>query len=217
MKKVKMLLIVVGSGIAMISCHDEKQTKAENLVVAYEQYVDSLNAVAAKDVKEDWDSIESTYQRKKIAAKNALQELKNRADFEDKIVVSSDKYELYKASYIAEHPEKTKISSIRKALFKSKDIGKDMTFSWVDKTNILSVYDHFVSTVSTNKTLYSREDWDEIKLLYEALDTRKNMIEKEGLLMSDNTKIAKLKIKFAFLYTLNRLEAKAEENAEVKE
>lgn len=217
MKKVKMLLLVVGSGIALLSCHDEKQTKAEKLVVAYEQYVDSLNAVAAKDVKEDWDSIESTYQRKKIAAEEALQELKNRADFEGKIVVSSDKYELYKASYLAEHPEKTKLSSVRKALFNSNDIGKDMTFSWVNKTNILSVYDHFVTTVSANKETYSREDWDEIKLLYEALDTRKNTVEKEGLLMSDNTKIAKLKIKFATLYTLNRLGAKAEENAEAKE
>jgi hypothetical protein len=217
MKKVKMVLLVVGSGIAMLSCHDEKQTKAEKLVVAYEQYVDSLNAVAAKDVKEDWDSIESTYKRKKIAAENALQELKNRADFEGKIVVSSDKYELYKASYLAEHPDESKTSLVRKALFNAKDIGNDMTFNWVNKTNIVSVYDHFVTTVAANKARYSREDWDEIKILYEALDNRKNTVENERLLSVDNTKIAKLKLKFASLYTLNRMGAKAEENAEAKE
>jgi hypothetical protein len=199
MKKVKMLLLVVGSGIALLSCHDEKQTKAEKTVVAYEQYVDSLNSVAKKDLKDDWDSIESTYQRKKIAAENALQELKNRADFEGKIVVSSDKYELYKASYLAEHPNGTKISLMRKALFNAKDIGKDMTFSWVNKTNILSVYDHFVTTVAANKASYSKEDWDEIKLLYEALDNRKSTVEKEGLLAVDNIKIGKLKLKFSSL------------------
>jgi hypothetical protein len=217
MKKVKTVLIIVGSGMLMLSCQDEKQTKAEKTVVAYEQYVDSLNSVAKKDLKDDWDSIESTYQRKKIAAENALQELKNRADFEGKIVVSSDKYELYKASYLALHPNETKTLLIKKALFKTKDIGNDLTFNWVNKANIVSVYDHFVTTVAANKASYSKEDWDEIKLLYEALDTRKNTVEKEGLLMSDNTKIAKLKIKFATLYTLNRLGAKAEENAEAKE
>jgi hypothetical protein len=217
MKKVKTVLIIVGSGMLMLSCQDEKQTKAEKIVVAYEQYVDSLNSVAKKDLKDDWDSIESTYQRKKIAAENALQELKNRADFEGKIVVSSDKYELYKASYLAEHPNGTKISLMRKALFNAKDIGNDMTFNWVNKANIVSVYDHFVITVETNKARYSREDWDEIKLLYEALDTRKNTVEKEGLLSSDNTKIAKLKIRFAPMYALYRMGAKAEENTEAKE
>jgi hypothetical protein len=38
----------------------------------------------------------------------------------------------------------------------------------------LGVYDQFVNTVQTNKDKYSREDWDEIKLMYEALDSRKN-------------------------------------------
>jgi hypothetical protein len=36
---------------------------------------------------------------------------------------------------------------------------------------------------------YTREDWDEIKVLYEALDTRKNTVEKD-LASSDNMKIA---------------------------
>ena len=42
-----------------------------------------------------------------------------------------------------------------------------------------------------------REDWDEIKLLYEALDSRKNTVEKQGLTSKDNMKIAGLKLKFA--------------------
>jgi hypothetical protein len=52
--------------------------------------------------------------------------------------------------------------------------------------------------------------------LYEALDSRKNTVEKEGLTAEDNRKIAGLKIKFAPMYTVNRMGAKAEENKEAK-
>jgi hypothetical protein len=64
-------------------------------------------------------------------------------------------------------------------LFGEGKIGDDMNFDWVNATNILGVYDQFVNTVKDNKDNYSREDWDEIKLMYEALDSRKNTVEKE--------------------------------------
>ena len=92
-----------------------------------------------------------------------------------------------------------------------------MIFAWVYNDYILSVYDKFVNTVSDNKDAYSREDWDEIKLMYEALDSRKNTVEKEGLSSKDNLKIAGLKIRFSSIYTSNRMGAKAEENEEAKE
>ena len=63
----------------------------------------------------------------------------------------------------------------------------------------------------------SREDWDEIKLMYEALDSRKNTVEKEGLTKEDNRKIAGLKFKFAPMLTVNRMGAKSEEMKEAKE
>ena len=217
MKKLKWFLIILCASVTFISCKSDKQLKAEKAVTDYEMYVDSLNNVANTEINEDWDSIEANYQRRKIIAENALQDLKSREEYEGKIVVSNDKYELYKANYLAEHPKKVTKSTVRQVLFNSNDIGEDMNFKWVNKTNILSVYDNFVATVERNKDAYSREDWDEIKLLYEALDTRKNTVEKEGLLSSDNTKIAKLKIKFAPMYTLNRMGSKAEENSEAKE
>ena len=52
--------------------------------------------------------------------------------------------------------------------------------------------------------------------MYEALDSRKNTVENEGLSSSDNMKIASLKVKFAPTYTINRTGAKSEENAEAK-
>ena len=217
MKNFKFLLIAVLSVFTLISCKNEKETYAEKAVADYEMFVDSINNVAVADLKTDWDSIENDHQRRKLIAENALLELENREEYEGKIVVSSDRYELYKSSYLAQQPKIVTKSAVRTALFGSNDMGDDMSFNWVNKTNILSVYDNFVSTVEKNKDAYSREDWDEIKLLYEALDTRKNTVENEGLSSSDNSKIASLKIKFAPMYTLNRMGSKAEENSEAKE
>jgi hypothetical protein len=106
---------------------------------------------------------------------------------------------------------------VRTALFGSEDIGDDMAFSWVNKNNILRVYENFTTTVEKNKDVYSREDWDEIKLYYEALDTRKNTVENEGLSNSDNMKIASIKFKFAPMLKINRISSKSEENSEAKE
>ena len=217
MKNLKFLLITLASGVALISCKDEKLTNAEKEVVAYEMYVDSLNNVALSDLKTNWDSIENDHERRKIAAEVALQDLEDREELEGKMLVSSEKYELYKANYLAQQPKAATKSVVRTALFGSEDIGDDMEFAWVNKDNILRVYDNFTSTVEKNKDTYSREDWDEIKLYYEALDTRKNTVENEGLSGSDNMKIASIKFKFAPLLKANRMGSKAEENSEAKE
>jgi hypothetical protein len=50
------------------------------------------------------------------------------------------------------------------------------------------------------------EDWDEVKLMYEALDSRKIQLKRRSL-ETITEKIAGLKLKFA-MYTLNRMELK---------
>jgi hypothetical protein len=95
-------------------------------------------------------------------------------------------------------------------------IGTDLQFGFVTASNLLSVFSNFVNTVSDNRNNYSREDWDEIKVLYEALDTRKNEVEKD-LPKGDNFKIAKLKIKFSTIKATHRGGTKAVENKEAKQ
>jgi hypothetical protein len=51
----------------------------------------------------------------------------------------------------------------------------------------------FIHTAEDNKDNYSREDWDEVKLMYEALDSRKTLLKKEGL-SSDNKRNCWFKI-----------------------
>jgi hypothetical protein len=87
---------------------------------------------------------------------------------------------------------------------------------FANANNLLSIYRKFVNTVADNKNSYSREDWDEIKVLYEALDTRKNTVEKQ-LPDGDNTKIAGLKIKFSAIKATHRGGTKGEENKAAKE
>ena len=67
-----------------------------------------------------------------------------------------------------------------------------------------------------NKDNYTREDWDEIKVLYEALDTRKNAVEKD-LSGSDNLKIAGLKVRFASIKATHRGGTKGAENEAAKQ
>ncbi|TAL42854.1 MAG: hypothetical protein EPN92_11085 [Chitinophagaceae bacterium] len=105
---------------------------------------------------------------------------------------------------------------LRNKLFGEGTIGSDMSFSFATANNLLSIYRNFVNTVADNKNNYSREDWDEIKVLYEALDTRKNTVEKD-LPKGDNNKIALLKIKFSAIKATHRGGTKGAENKAAKQ
>mgnify|MGYP003638122252 CR=1 FL=1 len=212
-------LIFFATSIIFVACNDSQKEMAQNKVTGYENYVDSISAVAADKAYDNWKDIETAFKEKKTETHNAIVTLKEHSDLQNAIDESTLKYETFKAEVIANHErmeiEKSK-NMMRKSLLGTSYDDGDMKFTWVNKDNILSVYQNFVDTVDKNKDSYSREDWDEIKLLYEAIDTRKNTVEKEGLTSSDNRKIAGLKLKFAPMYTINRMGAKSEENAKAK-
>jgi hypothetical protein len=216
-KKLVLGLAVIALGFT--SCKGEKEKEAEKTVDTYVVYVDSLENVAAEDAKANWQAIEATYELKSNQAETALSDLKDDQKAKEKIEASKMKYEAMKSKMQAEmeaaapSPKQT----MRNSLFGEGKVGDDMDFSWVNASNIHGVYQQFVHTVEDNKDRYSREDWDEIKLMYEALDSRKNTVEKEGLSSEDNRKIAALKLKFAPMYTVNRMGAKSEEMEEAKQ
>jgi hypothetical protein len=215
--------IQIVSGIALIalgfaSCKDEKQEQAKKTIDSYVTYVDSVKNVAADDLKADWKDVEAEYNRRAENAQLALADIKDNAAETERINASKMKYEEFKTGMAATlAPPVSSKQQLRNALFGEGKIGDDMSFAWVNAQNIHSVYQQFVHTVEDNKDSYSREDWDEIKLMYEALDSRKNTVEKEGLSSEDNRKIAGLKVKFAPMYTVNRMGAKSEETAAAKQ
>lgn len=218
MKNIQLVLGIALIALGFTSCKDEKQEKAQKTIDSYVAYVDSVKNVSADNLKENWKSVESEYDRKSQEAQAALADLKDNNAATEKINTSKIKYEEFKnqMTTVFAPPAPSPKQQLRNALFGEGKIGDDMNFDWVNAKNIHSVYQQFVHTVEDNKDKYSREDWDEVKLMYEALDSRKNTVEKEGLTSEDNRKIAGLKIKFAPMYTVNRMGAKSEENKEAK-
>lgn len=218
MRNIKIAAAVTLLVLGLTSCKDEKQEKAQKTIDSYVAYVDSVKNVSADNLKENWKNVEAEYDRKSQEAQSALADLKDNSAATEKINASKIKYEEFKneMTTVFAPPAPSPKQQLRDALFGAGKIGDDMNFSWVNAQNIHSVYQQFVHTVENNKDKYSREDWDEVKLMYEALDSRKNTVEKEGLTAEDNRKIAGLKIKFAPMYTVNRMGAKSEENKEAK-
>ncbi len=218
MRNIKIAAAVTLLVLGLTSCKDEKQEKAQKTIDSYVAYVDSVKNVSAENLKADWKNVEAEYDRKSQEAQTALADLKDNSAATEKVNASKIKYEEFKneMTTVFAPPAPSPKQQLRDALFGAGKIGDDMNFSWVNAQNIHSVYQQFVHTVENNKDKYSREDWDEVKLMYEALDSRKNTVEKEGLTAEDNRKIAGLKIKFAPMYTVNRMGAKSEENKEAK-
>ena len=214
--KTKQLLGIAVIALVFTSCKDEKETNAQKAVDSYVMYVDSVKSVTAENLENNWDQVEAQYEIKSNEARMALADLNDKEAAEIRINESATKYDEVKSNLIVITTE-TNNQKRRDNLFGPGNLNKEMSFAWVNKDNILSVYDKFVNTVADNKDSYTREDWDEIKLMYEALDSRKNTVEKEGLSSSDNMKIAGLKLKFSPMYTVNRMGAKSEENAAAKE
>ncbi len=219
MKNLKLTLGLVALAAMFTSCKDENQEMAQKSVDSYEKYVDSVSNVAQAEAAANWDAIQADFEKMKMDAESSVATATDKDALQKDVDNASMKYDEYKAKVVAEK-EKMDMQNSKGMMYKSffgdAYVSDDMKFNWVNKDNILSTYDRFYNTVSDNKDSYSREDWDEIKLTYEALDSRKNTVEKEGLSSSDNLKIASIKVKFAPMFTVNRMGSKSEENAEAK-
>ena len=210
--------------LGVISCKDKEQELADNRINELESYVDSLKTVSAEERQANWEQIAADYEAKKANANDALSSVEEdkQAALEQKVNASNARYEEYRViALVKAEPVKTERVSpsqlLRDRLFGAGKIGSDMSFAWVNKDNILSVYQNFFDAYKQNKENFTREDYDEIKLMYEALDTRKNTVEKEGLSSDDNGKIASIKFKLGPMFKVNRMGAKSRENEEAKE
>jgi len=225
MKKGIVLLGAAAMALNLSSCKNEQEEKAKVTVDHYSTYVDSVSTVASADVKANWEAIAARSEQQLAEAKAALANLKDKSAAEEKITAAETKYNDWKTKVEAEvAAEKAaampaagdRPTMLRNAFFGEGKLGQDMNFNWVNKDNILSVYQNFTKTFYDNEKSYSREDFDKIKQMYEALDARKNTVEKEGLSTGDNLKIAAIKTKFSPVFKWERGTAKAEENADAK-
>lgn len=211
--------------LGMVSCKNEEKDLADKRISELEHYVDSLKAVSVADLESNWNKISVDFDKRNMDANEALIKLDENTQnsYKVKTDAANAKYDELKTSVETKAAEvkatemPNSKQKLRNALFGEGKVGEDMNFAWVNAKNILSVYETFFQSYKDNKVNYSREDYDEIKLIYEALDTRKNTVEKEGLSSSDNGKIASIKFKFGPMLKVNRMGAKSDENQEAKE
>lgn len=213
--------------LGLNSCQNKENELANQRISELESYVDSLKTVSAEDMESNWDKISEDFDRKSTDANDAVATLdeNSRAASQERVIVTTTKYGEFKASMDAKATAAAAVPTakpsqnqlLRDRLFGAGKIGDDMSFAWVNKDNILSVYESFFESYKNNKGDFSREDYDEIKLMYEALDARKNTVEKEGLSSSDNASISSIKMKFGPMFKVNRVGAKSREGAEAKE
>lgn len=206
--------------LGVISCNKKENELADKRINELESYVDSLKTVSAEDMKTNWVKISEDYEIRRNNANEALEGLdeETKTTTQVRITSSNTFYDQFKESMEAKPVVVASPSQLlRDRLFGAGKIGDDMSFAWVNKDNILEVYDNFYQSYKDNKEDFTREDYDEIKLMYEALDSRKNTVEKEGLSNEDNMKIASIKFKLAPMFKMNRMGAKSREASEAKE
>ncbi len=231
MKRVNLMLGAAILAAGFTSCKSESEKMAEKNVDRYVVFVDSINGLDAAERSANWAAIEAAYNQRMAEADAAIAEMKDNAEAQKRLDESRAKYDGVKVA--AEADAKAKMDAeiaktetaapatgggdLATTYFGAGNVvGNDMKFMWVNKDNILSVYQKFVDTFKANSDSYSRQDFDKIKAWYEALDTRKNTVEKEGLSGEDNRKIAALKLEFAPKFKWERMTAKGNENAEAK-
>lgn len=215
MKKNLTLSITCAFIIGISACSNS--TKSDE-TKELQTYVDSVQNVTLEYNTAYWQTIEDGYQLRVVKAEAAAKEEAQKKQLAE----SKDAYQALKIKYEeAIKVNKEKLYSSRKkvlrdALFGEGKIGTDLNFTWINAKNIKVAYENFLLAVETNEKVYSREDWDEVKVLYEALDTRKNEVEKD-LSTKDNLKIAKVKIIFATIISVQRPLSKVSENSDAKQ
>lgn len=222
--KIGLLSVIL---IGTFSCKNKENELAEKRISDLEAYVDSLKSVPAEDLEKNWDQITMNYSQKNAEASEAISSIDEKSQADSKVRLEASEVEFDQFKNVTEKRVEQKAGVnqnaknpsqlLRDRLFGAGKIGNDMSFAWVNKDNILGVYEQFFESYKENKGDFSREDYDEIKLMYEALDSRKNTVEKEGLSGSDNAKIASIKFKFAPMLKVNRMGAKARETSEAKQ
>ncbi len=220
-KRILKFGVVITMLVTIVSCKNKEKETADEKIASLQSYVDSLEDVKTLDAEANWDRISTDFDRKKQESIDAISNLGDdaRASNQARLDSLNTRYVVFKTSVEAtKTPVKLNANQVlRNKFFGVDKIGEDLNFSWVNKDNILQTYQDFFDSYKANKSDFSREDYDEIKLIYEALDSRKNTVEKEGLSSEDNGKIASIKFKFAPMFKMNRIGAKTRENEEAKE
>ena len=207
MKKYLLMMSICGMMIFIFNACNKNKSEAYD---DYRKYVTTKVDSADRYFDREWDELERDYEAKKANVDRDIDKLddKTKAEYRE----LDDRWNKFKAEY-QDHRTQKDMETFRSKLLPA-DVSND--FSNVGPDRLLAVYTYFVDYVDNHKDEFTREQWDQIELLYERLDTHKNEVEK-NLPSGDNGKIATQKLRYAAIKTVNRPTTKPEENEKAKE
>ena len=221
MKRFHLVLGAAVLAAGFTSCKSETEKTSEKNVDRYVVYVDSIEHLDATERSANWAAIEAEYERRLAEADAAMAEMKDNEDVKNRIEETKTRYVTIKteASSGAGMNAGTEAAGTTgtdaaagNAMAMTLFGNGDTSFAWVNKDNILATYNKFYETYKSNADNYTKDQHNQIKTWYEALDERKNVVEKEGLSSEDNRKIAGLKLKFAPTFKWERATADGPED-----
>lgn len=217
------VIIAAFAVVALVACNNankdqERMAQVENL----QRWIDSVKAANTAYDSSTWVALDGEYNAASASLTADQSDLKE--EEKAKLEASQKSWEEYKAAYIAKMNESKASTTtesmgfndeakmkVAKNIFGEVAMTSAMDFSWVNASNILSTYNGFYERFKANQDTYNADELDYIKALYEALDARKNEVEKEKAFKgSDNVKIAQTKVKFASLFSTDKVGAKSD-------
>ena len=167
----KAALLIVATA-TIVSCSEAPKSEAELATKEFNHYVDSMKSVKMDYTNENWMAIENGYKARALKAEAQLAKMdaKQKAEYE----ASKAKYNQMAQEFQTEISKKNPVINsktvLRNSLFGEGKVGDDMSFAFANASNLLATYQTFYDAMYANKDTYSREDWDEVKVLYEALE-----------------------------------------------
>ncbi len=211
MKKLLAIVMFTISASIFVACSNEKKT--DPAYDDFKTYVSSHRDSVQTYYDNNWDDLQANYDEKKNKAEAKMEDWNDNMKAEYASLQAD--WDSFKEDYQAEMKRKDDLKKTEEVMMNILPAGISEDMTNVNAANILDVHTHFVTYIEDHKQTMTREQWDKIELLWEALGTRKNQLEKE-IKTSDNLKIAEQKIKFGAIKATNRPSAKMDENSEAK-
>lgn len=200
--------------VSLTSCGGNKHKDDD--VESFRVFVTELKVKDDSEVKESWDNIEREYEEK--VAEIDQKEDKLEDNIKQEYEQLKQDYKELKAKYDTENMDADvntangyNIQPLYETILTNEG---DMDLTGVTASNIGSIYKGFVDIVDSHKNEYTREDWDEVDVLWDALNKRKNELE-DNLSSEQKLEIGEEKVKYGTYKSLNKLPAKSEEKRSV--
>lgn len=193
------LLLCGAATLFFTSCDNNQQVKKDT--DDFKTYVQNHKDSADVYMDEQWDKLEAEYNEKKakLEMDTAKMGQEVRSTYNDAV----NNWEQFKADYTAKKEEKQRMEDMK--TFRTQLVNEEVKddYTGLTPTNIKDVYEHFVSTVKTNKDAYTKEQWEVVNNTYQALNDRRKDLASQ-ITSADKETITKLQIEYTAIKAVNK-------------